>query len=99
MGALSESLARSGLPAQVIGVPPLFDVVFADGAVSDYRGTLRGDAEMGRRFTTLLRERGVLKGDSKYYVSLAHDAADVKHTCEAWASALDELAAWNKGRR
>ena len=99
MGALSELLARSGLPAQVIGVPPLFDVIFADGPVSDYRGTLRGDAEMGRRFTTLLRERGVMKGDSKYYVSLAHDAADVKHTREAWASALDELVAWRKGRR
>jgi glutamate-1-semialdehyde 2,1-aminomutase len=99
MGALSELLARSGLPAQVIGVPPLFDVIFADGAVSDYRGTLRGDAEMGRRFTTLLRERGVMKGDSKYYVSLAHDAADVTHTREAWASALDELVAWRKGRR
>jgi glutamate-1-semialdehyde 2,1-aminomutase len=93
MGALSEQLKRAGLAAQVIGAPPLFDVVFADGEMRDYRGTLKGDAEMMKRFNALLRERGVLKGDSKYYVSLAHDAADIRHTIEAWASAIDALVA------
>ena len=37
-----------------------------------------------------------MKGDSKYYVSLAHTAEDVKHTKEAWASAIEELAAERK---
>jgi glutamate-1-semialdehyde 2,1-aminomutase len=48
---------------------------------------------MLRRFNELLRERGVLKGEQKYYVSLAHTPADVRHTCEAWASAIEVLAA------
>jgi len=60
--------------------------------VRDYRGTLRGDAGMLRRFNALMRERGVLKGEQKYYVSLAHTPEDVRHTCDAWDSAITALA-------
>ncbi len=97
-GALSEMLKRAGLPAQVIGEPPLFDVVFSSEEIRDYRGTLRGDAELLAQFNKLLRERGIMKGESKYYVSLAHTADDIRHTCEAWASAIDELVRMRKGR-
>jgi glutamate-1-semialdehyde 2,1-aminomutase len=96
MDALSELLKRARLPAQVVGVPPLFDVVFSDGEIRDYRGTLRGDAEMQRQFNMLLRERGIMKGESKYYISLAHTADDIRHACEAWASAIDELVRMQK---
>src|SRR6516225_8155107 len=92
MATLAELLRRNGLTAQVIGEPPLFDAVFSGEVVRDYRGTLRGNAEMGRRFNALLRERGILKGESKYYVSLAHTTEDIRHTGEAWASANEVLA-------
>jgi glutamate-1-semialdehyde 2,1-aminomutase len=93
MGTLAELLERNGLTAQVVGEPPLFDVVFTGGPVRDYRGTLRGDGDMLRRLNALLRERGVLKGESKYYVSLAHTPEDVRHTRDAWASAIEALVA------
>ena len=93
MGTLAELLKRNGLTAQVTGEPPLFDVVFSNEPVRNYRGTLRGDADMLRRFNALLRERGVLKGESKYYVSLAHTPADIRHTRDAWASAIEALVA------
>jgi len=93
MSTLAELLDRNGLTAQVTGEPPLFDVVFTSDPVRDYRGTLRGDAGMSRRFNALLRERGVLKGESKYYVSLAHTPEDIRYTCDAWASALKVIAA------
>jgi glutamate-1-semialdehyde 2,1-aminomutase len=93
MSTLAVLLDRNGLTAQVSGEPPLFDVVFSRDPVRDYRGTLRGDAGMSRRFNALLRERGVLKGESKYYVSLAHTPEDIRHTRDAWASALEVLAA------
>ena len=47
---------------------------------------------MMRRFNDLLRTRGILKGASKYYISLAHTQDDIRHTMDAWASAIDELA-------
>ena len=93
MGTLAELLTRNGLTAQVTGEPPLFDAVFTGDPVRDYRGALRGDGDKLRRLNALLRERGVLKGESKYYVSLAHTPEDIQHTCDAWASALKVLAA------
>jgi len=91
MGALNELLKRAGIAAQVTGEPPLFDVVFSDQPIRDYRATLTGDAEMMRRFNALLRERGILKGESKYYISLAHTAQDIKDTIAAWGDAIKEL--------
>src|SRR5215813_12919152 len=92
MGTLAELLKHNGLTAQVTGEPPLFDVVFTGDPVRDYRGTLRGDGDMMRRFNALLREQGVLKGESKYYVSLAHTPEDIRHTSDAWGSSLAVLA-------
>jgi glutamate-1-semialdehyde 2,1-aminomutase len=96
MGTLSELLKRAGIPAVVTGEPPLFDVVFGVSDVRNYRDTLKGDAEMMRTFNRLLRERGILKGESKYYISLAHDEADIRFTKDAWADALKELARLRK---
>jgi glutamate-1-semialdehyde 2,1-aminomutase len=93
MGALGELLKAAGIPAQISGEPPLFDVVFTDEPVRDYRGTLRGDADKMRHFNTLLRERGILKGESKYYISLAHTPEDVRFTIDAWKAAIAELKA------
>jgi glutamate-1-semialdehyde 2,1-aminomutase len=93
MAALEQLLREAGIAAQVIGEPPLFDVVFSPEPVTDYRGMLRNDMNMVRGFNALLRERGILKGEQKYYVSLAHTADDVGFTREAWASAIKVLAA------
>jgi glutamate-1-semialdehyde 2,1-aminomutase len=91
MGTLSDLLASAGLPAQVVGEPVLFDVVFTREPVRDYRGTLKGDTDMLKRFNAALRRRGIMKGESKYYVSTAHTEADVKHTIEAWKDAIAEI--------
>ncbi len=93
MGALGDLLKRAAIAAQICGEPPLFDVVFSAEPVRDYRGTLRGDAELMRRFNALLRERGILKGESKYYISLAHTPEDIAFTVDAWQSAIKELQA------
>ena len=46
---------------------------------------------MQKHFNTQLRGGGILKGDSKYYISLAHEAADVEQTLEAFAGAIAAL--------
>ncbi len=88
MDGFSAAIREAGLPAQVVGVPPLFDVVWADGDIKDYRATLRADAALQKRVNTRLREAGLLKGDSKFYISLAHDDADVAQTLEAFSAAV-----------
>ena len=88
MESLAGLLRETGLPGQVIGEPPLFDVIFATGDIADYRATLRADVEMMGRFNRRLREKGVLKGDSKMYMSVAHDARDVAQAIDAFSYAL-----------
>ena len=45
---------------------------------------LHKDTPLGQ----LLRERGVLKGDSKMYISVAHDDTDVAQVLDAFADAI-----------
>ncbi|MGA3006244.1 MAG: aminotransferase class III-fold pyridoxal phosphate-dependent enzyme [Acetobacteraceae bacterium] len=96
MDGLAGMIGERGLPAQVIGEPVLFDIIFAEGEIFDYRSGLQQDSEALRRFNAALRSQGVLKGDTKFYVSTVHDADDVKHTLEAFAAALDAEVAFRK---
>jgi glutamate-1-semialdehyde 2,1-aminomutase len=96
MERLSGMIRERGLPAQVIGEPVLFDIIFSEGEVFDYRSGLQQDSDALRRFNAELRGHGVLKGDSKFYVSTAHDADDVKQTLGAFAAALDAEVAYRK---
>ncbi|WP_374446592.1 aspartate aminotransferase family protein [Stella sp.] len=88
MAGFSTAIREAGLPAQVVGVPPLFDVVWCAGDIKDYRSTLGADAALQKRVNGRLREAGILKGDSKFYVSLAHDEADIAQTLEAFTAAV-----------
>ncbi|TAJ97680.1 MAG: aminotransferase class III-fold pyridoxal phosphate-dependent enzyme [Reyranella sp.] len=91
MDTLSELLKKHGFKAQVIGEPPLFDIIFTDQPIKDYRDTLKADTAILKRFNQALRARGIMKGDSKYYVSVAHTQADIDHTIGAWEEALKEI--------
>jgi len=88
MEGMAKIVAEKGLPAQVIGVPVLFDVVYTKEEIRDYRSTAKADTAMQGRINARLREGGVLKGDTKFYVSVAHTEADVAHTLEAFRKAV-----------
>ena len=90
---MTELFAKTGTPAKIFGEAPLFDVFFTDGAVRDYRSMVAGDREMTLRFNQLIRQRGVFKGDSKFYFSWAHTDDDINLTLDAVADALAELKA------
>ncbi|MBS0559449.1 MAG: aminotransferase class III-fold pyridoxal phosphate-dependent enzyme [Proteobacteria bacterium] len=93
MAALTDALRRHGIPGQVVGEPPMFDVVFAEGPMRDYRDVQRGDKALNKRFNALLRERGILKSEGKHYVSLSLTEQDVKDTCDAYDWAMARLTA------
>ncbi len=93
MAALEENFARVGIPARVVGVPCLFDVVFTKAQVRNYRDVLGADQDRLKRFNQLMRAGGILKGDSKLYISLAHDEADIAQTIDVIRSTADAMAA------
>jgi glutamate-1-semialdehyde 2,1-aminomutase len=90
---LARAAARHGLAAQVSGEPPVFDILFTDRPVVDYRATLTADRERLRRFNEACLRRGVVKAANKVYVSLALSDADVDETLEVFDGALAEVAA------
>lgn len=91
MDGLAVMLREAGVLGQVIGCPVMFDVIFTGGDVSDYRGTLRGDAAMMRRFNEAVRANGVLKGDSKCYVGVCHTEADVAAVLNAFRAGVQAV--------
>jgi glutamate-1-semialdehyde 2,1-aminomutase len=70
----------------------MFDAFFTGRPIANYRDLQAADMEKLKRFNRLLLERGVLKGDSKFYVSSAHDEADVALTLDAFAEAARALS-------
>ena len=74
--------------ARVAAWGPLAQVVFSDQPVSDYRGTRRGDAAMGRSVMLGLFERGVFLNPmgTKLYLSIAHDEA----VCDDFLARFDD---------
>ncbi|MBR0680602.1 aminotransferase class III-fold pyridoxal phosphate-dependent enzyme [Roseomonas eburnea] len=93
MDGLAALIAEAGIPAQILGEPVLFDVVYAEGDMRDYRALLRQDTAMQKHVNGVLRQQGILKGDSKYYLSTAHTAADIAQTLDAFRTALRTLPA------
>jgi glutamate-1-semialdehyde 2,1-aminomutase len=87
----AEILKRRRVPARVLGAEPMFDVVFADRDMHDYRSAMGNEALL-KQCNALLRQRGILKSESKYYLSLAHTAEDVAFTLDAFDAAIAALA-------
>jgi glutamate-1-semialdehyde 2,1-aminomutase len=93
MEGLAGLISEAGIAAQVVGEPPLFDVVYATGDIRDYRSVIRQDTAMQKHVNGVFRAKGILKGESKFYLSLAHTAADVAQTLDAFRAAMKSLPA------
>ncbi|MBB3899709.1 aspartate aminotransferase family protein [Roseococcus suduntuyensis] len=91
MAGLTEALRRHGVTGQVVGEPVLFDVVYAAGEIRNHRDTLRADGAVQAAVNRHLRAGGIMKGDSKYYLSTAHTDADVDRTLSLFDEALGAL--------
>jgi glutamate-1-semialdehyde 2,1-aminomutase len=93
MAAISEHLTKHGHAHQIIGDPVLFDVVFCETAITDYRGYLKGDVKKNAHFNKVLREQGIFKIPGKLYPSLALTDEDLERTSEAIGVASAALLA------
>jgi len=89
---LAAAVGRHGLAAQVSGEAPVFDVIFTDRPIVDYRATLTADRGRIARFNAECLRRGVVKAVNKIYVSLAHTVADVDETVAIFDDVLAGIA-------
>jgi glutamate-1-semialdehyde 2,1-aminomutase len=90
---LAAAARKHGMPAQVSGEPPVFDIIFTDRPVVDYRATLTADRRRIVIFNEECLKRGVVKAVNKIYVSLAHTDADIDETLGVFDAALAAVAA------
>ena len=91
MDALGRLLRDAGIPAQILGEPPAFEVFFADHEITDFRSSLRADRATHARFVECLLERGIVKAHEKFFLSLAHTEEDLATTIEAFEGAIGDL--------
>ncbi len=92
MQAFTSELSKYDHPHQVVGHPALFDVVFVEQDVDDYRDILTADADKSQKFNQSLRSRGIFKSPGKMYPSLALTEEDLQQTEAAIEEAAAELA-------
>jgi glutamate-1-semialdehyde 2,1-aminomutase len=90
MAALDGLLKKAGIPAQVIGEPPLFDVVFTDQPIKDYRDTLKATRRSPRASTSSAR-RGHHEGREQVLRQPGPYPRRHRHTIGAWTEAIAEL--------
>ncbi|MEQ8602069.1 MAG: aminotransferase class III-fold pyridoxal phosphate-dependent enzyme [Marivibrio sp.] len=91
MASASNALSARGIAHQVVGAPSLFEVVFTETRVRDYRAVLHADADRQSAFNRALRAGGLLKSPGKTYPCLALSEADLTATEAAYARAAERL--------
>ncbi len=91
--ALTDLLRSADIPAQVIGEATAFQPWFIDHEVYDHRSSLGLHWKRHFKLQDLLLDRGILKGQEKFFVSTVHSDADIDLTIAALADSMDELKA------
>ena len=92
MDGLTSLIAKHSVKGQVRGVPPMFDILFTDVDVKDYRGAAQSNGAKLKVFNEQVLAGGLLKGDNKFYVSTAHTVDDIDEALVICDSALAAVA-------
>jgi glutamate-1-semialdehyde 2,1-aminomutase len=89
--ALTQLLEQADIPAQVIGEPTAFQPWFLEGEVYDHRSSLGLNWKRQFKLQDLLLNRGIVKGQEKFFISTAHSDQDIDRTIDALADLMNEL--------
>ena len=92
MTMLADALTAHGVAHRIVGHPTLFDVVFTDRPVRNYRDVQAADKDRAARFNATLRGHGIFKAPGKVYPSLALTEADLAQTQSAVIAAAAGIA-------
>lgn len=88
MSGLQRIMDDAGIAAKVTGEAPMFEVFFTSHPIGNYRDILKADEKKLGRFNTEVVARGLLKGATKYYVSIAHGPTEIDETLAIWKDAV-----------
>ena len=91
MGMFDKHLAAQDIPYQIVGHPTLFDIVFTDQTVRDYRHVQKSNTKRNAKFNSKLRENGIFKSAGKTYPCLALTEIDFEQTEYAIEKAAYQL--------
>ena len=83
INAIKEKLFEFEIPAQIIGEFCLFDIVFQDDPIVDYRSMLNRDKIKTKKLNKFLLDEGIYKNHSKYYLSTSHGEEEIEKTIDA----------------
>lgn len=92
MAAASTSLDDAGIAHRIVGDPVLFDIVFVDRDVANYRDYKVADEKRTAVYNASLRQSGILKPPGKIYPHLALTEEDLEQTEAALAKAAIAVA-------
>jgi len=90
-GAINKHLGDAGHAHCVSGHASLFDTIFTDMRLYNYRDVTQGDTQKAAAFNEGLRRRGIFKSPGKMYMSLALTSDDLDQTVNAIEEAAKEL--------
>ena len=92
MDMMTRALDAHGIAHRIVGDPTLFEPVFTNRDVRDYRDVFSADSTASARFNAVLRAHGLFKSGGKTYPSLALTEADFEQTEIAVNAAAQALA-------
>ena len=91
MGLARDALDPTGIPYRLVGEPSLFEVVFTDRNVRNYRDALSANDARTASWNEALRAHGLFKPPGKIYSCLALYDDDLEVTKQAFEAAASQL--------
>ncbi|MEM8498567.1 MAG: aminotransferase class III-fold pyridoxal phosphate-dependent enzyme [Pseudomonadota bacterium] len=92
MQHIENELGSRGIPHKIVGQESVFDVVFTEQSINNYRDVQAGDVGMAATYNRSLRDSGIFKSPGKMYPSLALTENDIRETEAAISVAADAVA-------
>jgi len=82
---LNEIVAELELGAQVVGFGSVFQLLFTDKKIRDYRDTLTSNTELFKKFQREMMSKGIFvlpHANKRCHLSAAHTNEDVRYTVQ-----------------
>jgi glutamate-1-semialdehyde 2,1-aminomutase len=91
---LNEVITELRLRAQAVGFGSVFQLLFTDRKIRDYRDALTSNAELFKKFQKEMMNRGVLilpHANKRCHISAAHTNEDIEYTIESVREVLKNI--------